>query len=131
MCRGTPAVFPSMRDLDGMGMLEGWERYDPSWTQHGQYYVDEPEPYGFTYMWGNNEQLANALWKALESGKTPHTPRQFGPLGLYESLEAVLNYDYEDEYLSQREERGGPIGLADDLRANCWKKRWCTKDKDE
>lgn len=72
MCRGTPAVFPTFdHELQNMGNPEGWERFDPSWLQHGQYYVDEPEPYGFKYPGGNNERLAYELWKALSSGKTP------------------------------------------------------------
>lgn len=55
-------------------------------------------------------------------------PRQFGPLGLYESIEAVLHYDYEGKYRHQQKDRAGPIGLADDLRANCWKQGWCRKE---
>ncbi|GMK57581.1 hypothetical protein CspeluHIS016_0404150 [Cutaneotrichosporon spelunceum] len=128
MCRGTPAVFPALRDLSWILPLQGWERFDPSWAEHDQYYVDEPEPYGFKYVRGNDDELASALWRAIESGKNPHTPRQFGPLGLYESLEGVLNYEYKDEYLRRREEEGTPIGLAEDLRVHCWEQGWCRKD---
>ncbi|CAK9784891.1 hypothetical protein CC85DRAFT_326752 [Cutaneotrichosporon oleaginosum] len=128
MCRGTPAVFPTFRNIGSLGFPMGWERYDPSWMQHGQYYVDEPEPQGFKYPAGDMELLAYELWKALSSERSPHTPRQFGPLGLYESLEAMLHFDYEGEYNQQRSVRGGPIGLAEDLRVNCWKQGWCRKD---
>lgn len=71
MCRGTPAVFPTFRDMGRLGHPVGWDRFDPSWLQQGQYYVDEPEPYGYKYLAGNMGRLANELGKALDSGKSP------------------------------------------------------------
>lgn len=64
----------------------------------------------------------------LKSSADGSSPRQFGSLGLYESLEVVLHYDYETAYRDERDKRKGPIGLADDLRANCWKQGWCHRD---
>lgn len=69
LCRGTPVVLPFFRNIEGQ--ITDWARYDPTPFQHGEFYVDEREPYAYKYPINSPERMAYELGKALANGMDP------------------------------------------------------------